>query len=315
MVEWWNILIDMDNESNDEKFYRMLDKVIHLCDERLDENENDVVALFFKGGSLGFQGRLRANREDWLKAANDGREALPIVQRAYKLEPLNYDVLLGIGIYNYYAAVIPEMYPVVKPLMMFFPAGNKEQGIAQLREASAKARYANIEAKYFLMNLLYNNEKQYSEALLLAHDLHKQFPHNSIFHRYLGRCFASLSMWQEMYDTWNDILKRCQKGQKGYTAAAEREAQYYVALALMNQGNYDEALQHFYRCDELSRTLDKDGPSGFMIMANLKVGMIYDIQSKRQYAIQQYDKVLQWKEYQDSHKLAEEYKKTPFRKF
>lgn len=318
MVEWWDILIDLDNEARperDEKFYRMLDKVIELCDERLDKNENDVTALFFKGGSLGFQGRLRANREDWLKAANDGREALPIVQQAYKLEPNNYDVLLGIGIYNYYAAVIPEKYPVVKPLMIFFPSGDKEKGIIQLREASEKARYANIEAKYFLMNLLYNNEKQYNEALTLATELHRLYPNNTLFHRYLGRCFASLSMWEEMYATWNEVLQRCQTGQRGYNTLAEREAHYYVGLYKMNQGDNDGALRHFYRCDELSRTLDKDGPSGFMVMTNLKIGMIYDKQLKRQYAVQQYDKVLQWKEYQDSHKQAAQYKKTPFGKF
>jgi tetratricopeptide (TPR) repeat protein len=315
MVEWWNILIDIDNESSDERFYRMLDKVISICDERLDENEDDVVALFFKGGSLGFQGRLRANREDWLKAANDGREALPIVQQAYKLEPYNYDVLLGIGIYNYYAAVIPEMYPVVKPLMIFFPSGDKEKGIAQLRQASMKAQYANIEAKYFLMNLLYNNEKLYAEALPLALELRNQYPNNTLFHRYAGRCYASLSMWQEMYDAWNDVLQSCQKGQRGYNSLAEREAQYFIGLYQMNQGSYSEALKHFYRCDELSRTLDRDRQSGFMVMANLKIGMIYDKQMKRQYALQQYDKVLRWKEYQDSHKQAEQYKKTPFGRF
>ena len=35
----------------------------------------------------------------------------------------------------------------------------------------------------------------------------------------------------------------------------------------------------------ISRKLDKDETSGFMSLANLIVGMIYDVQGKRQYAI------------------------------
>ena len=75
----------------------------------------------FKGGAIGFRGRLRATRDSWIKAADDGREALPIVEQASKLDSNNTDVELGFGIYNYYAAVIPDEYPMIKPLMIFFP--------------------------------------------------------------------------------------------------------------------------------------------------------------------------------------------------
>lgn len=62
---------------------------------------------------------MRALRESWLKAADDGREALPIVEEASALDPDNMDVQLGFGIYNYYADVIPNEYPILKPLMIF----------------------------------------------------------------------------------------------------------------------------------------------------------------------------------------------------
>ena len=79
----------------------------------------------------------------------------------------------------------------------------------------------------------------------------------------------------------------------------------------MNYGKYDSALQYFYVADELSRTLD-NGHSGFMTVTNLKIGMIYDIQGKRELAIMQYKKVLDMKDYQNAHKQAEDYIKKPF---
>jgi tetratricopeptide (TPR) repeat protein len=312
MVEWWRILMDIDNTAYDEKFYSMLDRVIRLCDRRLDKDENDVTALFFKGGSIGFRGRLRAHREEWLKAANDGRLALPIVQKANRLSPQNYDVLLGIGIYNYYAEIVPEQYPFVKPAMIFFPKGDKQKGIEQLRAASEKAKYADIEAAYFLLQLYHNFEKDYNQALGLAQRLHLRFPNNPIFHRYLGRSYAAVGLWSEMKTTFEMVLSRVKLKQVGYGVAAEREAEYYLGLHAMTFNKLEEAVRRFSRCDELSRGLDKDGPSGFMTMANLKLGMVYDLLAKRDVAVSQYQKVLKWDDYMDSRRIASQYIKKPY---
>lgn len=312
MVQWWRILIDIDNEERDDALYDALDSVVDMCDEMLDKNPNDVTALFFKGGSIGFKGRLKAHRSEWIGAANAGRKALPIVQRASVLDSTNYDVLLGSGIYNYYAEIIPEEYPFVKPLMLFVPPGDKQRGIQQLAVAAEKGKYAGIESMYFLMQLCFVYEKDYPKALSLARVLHSRFPNNMLFHKYLGRCYVALNNWQEADSVFSEILSRSQKSQRGYTASIGREAEYYLGLNDMNTRRYETALQHLYRCDELSRALDKEEPSGFMVMTNLKVGMIYDALAKRDLAVSQYRKVLGMKQFKDSYKQAEQYLRTPF---
>jgi tetratricopeptide (TPR) repeat protein len=314
MVDWWKIVTDLDNTSYDDHFLSQLDRVIDLCDQRLDKDEHDAAALFFKGGALGFRGRLHGNRGDWVKAANDGRTALPIVQDAYKLAPQNSDILLGIGIYNYFAEVVPEQYPFVKPFMIFFPKGNRQKGIAQLRLASEKAVYANIEASYFLMQLLQNFEKRSDEALTLATKLHAKYPNNVIFHKYVGRCSASLSNWSVMRKIYTEVLDRVVLKKIGYDNIVEREAHYYLGLDEMNSQHLDAALTHFYHADELSRTIERKEQTGFMVMTNLKIGQIYDMQKKRDLAKTQYEKVLKFDDFQDAHKQAEQYLKTPYGK-
>ncbi len=307
MIEWWRIIINPENTSNDEYFYSLLEKVIFLCDKKLESNPNDLTALFFKGGAIGFRGRLRVHREQWLYAANDGRLAIPIVHQAYSLEPTNTDVLLGMGIYNYYRDVIPEIYPIVKPFVILFPKGDKMLGIQQLKQAAEKARYANYEATYFLIQILFNFEKKYSQALPLALKLYRKFPTNPIFHRYVGRLYGSLGRWKEMKNTFEEVLENHSKKYLGYNDSAIREAHYYLGIYHFNFGNYDSALNHFYKCDEFSRSLDTGKQSGFMVMANLKIGMIYDLQSKRDLAIMQYNKVLNMTAYDGSHEQAKQY--------
>ena len=315
MVDWWKILLDIENESLDDKFLAKLDVVIDKCDSMLEINPDDLTAMFFKGGSLGFRGRLRANRGSWIKAANDGRLALPIVQRAFKIAPENYDILLGIGIYNYYAEAIPEQYPIVKPLMLFFPSGDKKKGIEELTTAAAHAQYAAIEAGYFLLQLNYTHERQYEKARELAQKLFRQFPANVVFHRYIGRCYVSLGKWDSARVTFADILSRCNApggGKIGYWDSAKREALYYLGIYSMNNGDYDEALSDLYACDETSRKLDKNGESGFMVLANLRIGYIYDLQMKRDLAIKQYTKVLDMKKFENSYEQAEQYLKSRY---
>ena len=312
MVQWWKILIDIDNEQYDTQFFDALDRVVDICDSILEKNENDVTAIFFKGGAIGFKGRLKFHRNDYLAAANAGRKALPLVQDASALDPNNVDLLLGSGIYNYYAEVIPNEYPFVKPLLLFIPPGDKKKGMEQLRVAAERGKYASVEATYFLLQIFYFYEKDFMQALVLSENLHSRYPNNMLFHRYLGRCYVSMSNNVRAQEVFAEIADRARRGQRGYNANTEREAEYYMGIGEMNDRRYETALQHFYRCDELSRILDKNEPSGFMTMANLKTGMVYDLLSKRDLALVQYRKVLGMKDYRDSRRQAEQFLQLPY---
>ena len=312
MTEWWRILSNFDDESHDKQFYDMLAKVEDMCDKRLEKNENDVTALFFKGGAVGFRGRLRANRGAWLAAANDGLVALPAVRKAFKLEPNNYDVLLGMGIYNYYADVVPSQYPIVKPLMIFLPGGDKKKGLEQLELAAQKARYARTEAMYFLLQTYFTYEKQFVRALELARELHTKYPRNPLFHRMVGRCYVSLGYWAEAVKIFNEVEERYRNHQVGYDDYDGREAYYYRGRNYFLAGKFDESLKNLYRCDEISRKIDKNGGSGFMSMANLTIGMIYDVQQKRGSALAQYQKVLNMKEYENTYRDSRRFMEHPY---
>jgi hypothetical protein len=107
-------------------------------------------------------------------------------------------------------------------------------------------------------------------------------------------------------------VARVSKRQRGYSSHALREAEYYLGVCDLNNKRYESALQHLYRCDELSRHLDTDEVSGFMVMANLKAGMACDALEQRATAEKQYRKVLAMREYLDSHKQAEQFLRLPF---
>jgi tetratricopeptide (TPR) repeat protein len=307
MIDWWKILLDPDNESYDEIFFQKLEDVIYQCDQLLDKNPIDVDALFFKGGSIGFRGRLRAFRESWLKAADDGREALPIVEEAASLDPNNMDVQLGFGIYNYYAGVIPNEYPMIKPLMIFFPNGDKEKGIQQLKNTAFNGKFAKYEARYFLMTLYY----RYENNLLMAEDfsrlLQEDFPDNPVFEKWRGRIAVKRGDYQLVDSIFNSVLYKADKKMFGYnTPNSIREAAYYIGSNLKNNGYLDSAKVYFQKCIQQSQKIDEDGEeSGFQVNAYIFLAQIEETMNRKSEAIRLYEKILNLRDYGRSHSIAE----------
>lgn len=313
MVLWWKIMIDLDNESYDDSFIDKLDESIDYCDDLLDKNPNDPNALFFKGGSLGFRGLIYSIRKSWFKAAGDGAEALPIVTKVYKTDTTNVDVQLGFGIYNYFAVALPEQYPVIKPLMVFIPKGDKKKGLRQLDYASRKGKYANIEARFTLLKLYYQFEKDYDKAMEYANWLVRDFPNNPVFHRYLGQIHIKKYGYQKASEIYEDIYERCNKGMFGYHKKVKRESAYYLGVRYKLDRNIDKAIQMFEESEKISNQIDEDEESGFLINAVLYLGMLNDSKGNREKAKKYYNKVLDLPDYGDAQKKAEEYLKNPYR--
>ena len=309
MIIWWQIMLDQDNESYDELFEDKLEEVIDFCDDILDENDKDIDALFFKGGSLGFRGRLYSIRKEWFDAALDGKDALPIVYEAYEIDPTNEDVKLGFGIYNYYAAAIPEKYPFIKPAMIFFPSGDKEKGIKQLEAAAEKAKYAAIEAEFFLMNLYYQFEDDYNKALIYAEALHNKFPDNPIFHKYLGRIYIKKGNYHTASKYFLEIKNKYEDSVLGYSDVLMREASYYLGVNYMNKNEIESAKSSFTLSTNLSEKLDarNDEESGFQINGYLYLGKICANTNDNELAKKYYNKVLDMRDYRNSHDKVKRY--------
>lgn len=313
MIEWWKITLDPDNESYDQIFEKKIDKVIDICDDDLDTNAYDINALFFKGGAIGYRARLSTLRDNWFSAVKDAKEALDILQKCQQIAPFNHDIMLGTGIYNYFSQKFPEEYPLLKPLMVFLPNGDKRLGLFQLRAASKYARYASVESKVVLLQIYYSFENNSYEALQIAQELHNKYPNNAYFHRYLSRCMVRMGMSTDSEKEWREILNRAMKNMFGYNSVSVREATYYIGVSLMNRYDYDEAQKYLEKSLEGSKKIDKK-PSGFYISTLLKLGNIYDARNNRNQAVNYYKKVLSIPEWNSSHSTAKKYLEKPFQK-
>lgn len=312
MVTWWRVLIDLDDRSHDEAFYAQLARCVEVCDQRLAEDPLNFDAILFKGGAIGFRGRLRGDREQYLQAARDGLRSLPLLEKSSQLEPSNKDILFGQGIYNYFADVMPQRHAIIRPVMAFLPDGDRQRGLDQLREVAEHGRYARAEAAYFLAQIYRIFERDNRAALPYLQSLHARYPDNALFHRYAARNLIEVGRWDEGCMLYQRYVDRSQKGHTGYHVHGRIEALYYLGRYAFFKRRPDEAGLHLRAADALIEGTDRERDLAYGALANLYLGMLADLTNDLAEAELRYARVLSLPVHSDSHARAKRYIETPY---
>ncbi len=307
---WWEILLDFSDTSHDKAFYAAMEDVIDRCDRMLKQDKHNFDAMFFKGAAFGFRGRLRSNRREWFRAATDGKRAMDYVLGVANKDPDNHDYAFGKGIYDYYAAVIPARYPFIKPVTMFLPKGNRERGLRQLERTAAEGYYIQTEAAYFLLQIYYLFEKNFTKSVEYVTWLRERHPANSFFHTIEGRIYARWGYWGKVEPIFQDVLARYKQGQAGYNAAAAEQALYYLARSRMAAHQHQDALGYLLQLEALSARNSDD--TYFKVMGRLRQGMAFDALGQRSLAQDRYRQVLSMTDWGNARKQARQYLKRPY---
>lgn len=309
---WWNhIMLNLSDTSHDEAFLATMDAVVERCDELLDEDGDSLDALFLKGAALGFRARLYSNRERWMKAVMDGRRAVSAVRKVGDLAPETPDYVFGKGMYDYYAAIIPEHYSFAKAVMFFLPDGDREQGLRQLEQAAENGQYIQTEAVYFLLQIHYLYENDYRKSREYATWLRGRHPDNPYFHSFEARVYARWGQWDQARKGFRSVLERYQQRQTGYNDYFAQQALYFLARDRMHAGAYDAAIDYLVKLEALTTDDSDDNP--YRVLGRLRQGMAYDALGKRDAATQRYREVLELDDHDEAHDRAQEYLKEPYK--
>ncbi|NJN42409.1 MAG: tol-pal system protein YbgF [Flammeovirgaceae bacterium] len=231
LSEWWKIFPNMHVTTNDDLFLSYMDSTI-LIANNLYENfpEYRIESAFFLAAAYGFKGRLYADdeRKNWRKAASMGKTALNYLEVCREKTYLSPELLFGDALYNYFSVWVPENYPVLKPVLWFFPKGDKALGLSQLKEVSYNAFYTRTEAMVWLMRIWNSYENDQVHAFQLAEYLFQTYPQNSYFHRYYARMLYSRGLYGQMEEVCQEILTRIDSSQVGYEATSGRYAAFFL---------------------------------------------------------------------------------------
>ncbi len=310
LTTWWQILLDLSDTRYDEAFYSAMTNVIERSDQVLAQDRDNFDAIFFKGMALGFRGRLRSNRRDWLRAAADAKRAMDYVLAVADTDSTNHDYVFGSGLYHYYADIIPKRYPFARAITTFLPSGDREQGLAELTRTATQGYFLRTEATYFLLLIHYIYEQDFRACVDYVTWLRTEHPGNAFFHTLEGRVYARWGRWEVSETVFAEVLERYRSHAPGYKAAMAEQALYYLARARLEAGEPQVALSHLLPLEALAARIETD--SYFKVLGRLLQGMAYDAMNRRDQAVARYEAVLSMQNWGTTHARARRYLNSPY---
>ena len=235
-----------------------------------------------------FKGRFELMRQNWFSSYNLAYDAIQALKTCQKLDPNNKDVLLGLGIYDYYTAKLSGVLKLLTYL--FLHKGDKDEGLRKLNVAAREALYSSLESKSMLIHIYLFLEEDFAKALPLIQDLRIQFRKNMRYPYFEGLAYIRLneeSKYREMVDLLRaESLKRKTKSD---FIIWEHQALYLEATYHLFRGETQEARS---KLDTILSDADPVRDPDMIAFPILKKGMSYDLEKKRETALDYYRQVV-----------------------
>lgn len=310
LSEWWKIAPNIEVEKYDDKFIAYMDTSIVLAERLYEREEENIEAAFFLSAAHGFKGRLYAERKSWGKAASAGKSSLDYLEISRGQHDLSPEFLFGDALYNYYSVWVPDNYPLLKPILMFFKKGDKALGIRQLKEVSNYAFYTRTEAQFYLMRILSIEEKNPAAALPISDYLAKTFPDNAYFQRYHARLLYTLGRYRQAEEVSLDIMAKIDSNMVGYEATSGRYASFYLGQIYGLYQEQEKAKQYYQRAVSFGEETEAY-ESGYYLYALLELAKIADKEKNKKESRDYLRQIKQHaKRKHPAHKAARDYMKS-----
>ncbi|MDP7032271.1 MAG: tetratricopeptide repeat protein [Gemmatimonadota bacterium] len=203
-IEWHRVATGLEGtgsgSSAEKQFFARMDAAIELGEAAADRDPDDVAARFFLGGAYGYKARYLALREDWWSAYRTGRRGVKHLEWVAEHAPDLGDAKLGLGIYHYYADVLPSVLKFFSGFLGLH--GDREKGMAELKEAAIHGTLVSVEARFFLAELQTSFEDEHWTALGYSRDLRDTYPENELFRWLNGRILDELHLSELALPEW-----------------------------------------------------------------------------------------------------------------
>jgi len=309
MVSWSRLVTGFWSQKMEDEYLERIERTITVAKEIVQSGKADDDTYLYLGGALGFKGRFYLMEHRWLSSFSLAVDAVDALKTCLAMNPGNKDVLLGLGIFDYYTARLSGFLKFVTFLLVH--KGNREEGIRKLFQAAGEAPLSSIEAKSVLLHIFLFVEGDYRRAMPLARELSGRFQKSRIYKYLEGVAYARLGMQQELRAVLADM--RAKAGKESARSLGNqwlRRSFYLEATWALLKGEYEAARQ---KLDLVLAIPDPEEDPYMIAWPLLKKGISYDLESRREEAIELYTRVMKMENGAGAQFLSEKFIRKPAR--
>jgi tetratricopeptide (TPR) repeat protein len=281
---FWMFSADMHNQQIGDIFKQISYQAVDVAEKRLEENKQDINALFYLGGAYGSLGRYYGMTYSYLKSYWYGKKGVKYLEQVVELDSTYYDAYLGLGIYHYLADVLPKFVKVLSFILGL--QGDHDLGIAELQLTAERGVYARIEALFFLGAIYTYRERDYQQAMNIWNKLLLRYPDNPGVLIHQGRCYASMGQCQSALDTYQKILDQKEMADRLPLASIH----YQLGTVYFKMNDFEAAISA-YKTALATDTLYSGARRWTYPWSLYGLGQIYEILGQPQQARDYYSQI------------------------
>ena len=273
----------------DKEFERTAARAVALADRQLREEPDHLEARLARGAAYGVSSRFhlfRGHQHEAARSAVRMRQDLLLVRDR---DPSSREALFGLGLYDYYADVLPRLVKVLRFLARI-PGGDRERGLGAIEEAGQEPslHWTEIHAQLYEIYAFY--EVKPDRALREIRELHRRYP---------GWPLWGLKLAEHLRDRMGLFAESAEIAR----AVAEREERRHPqerggAAALLARLSWGESRLRDLRFEEARRAMapllaDREAPVFLRARAHLFSGLSFEREGERAAAVLEYRQALE----------------------
>jgi len=276
MVHFYLYTLNRD-EQDLNRFFSESERVIKVCEDLLDQNDNDATAKFYLGGIYGYRGLAYQTSGSILRAAQNGREGYLLLEEAVRSNPQLYDAQMGFGLFRYLLAKLPGSMQWILRLLGF--EGDLEGGLQSLKLAAEKGIYTRTEAKLFLSQFLFAEGRE-DTAMQYLDQLRREYPTNTLF-------LVLYAFWQHRLHNLDEAMSAVKTAielnRQNHVRYGEELAYSTLGSIYFTRNEFDSAKVNYERYLTMTKNIERT-PNWTMYRA----GVACEIAGDRELAMQFY---------------------------
>jgi hypothetical protein len=258
-------------------------QAVKLCDDRLAKNPNDVDALYVRGVARGLKSTYMALVDkSFVAALRNAVAARHDHERVLQIDPKYIDAKTVVGTHNYVVGSLPMPVKILAGIAGL--GGSKKKGLEYLEQASKEGRESSVDARIALA-LFLRREARYGDASAVVQTLTTQYPKNFLFALENCNLLKDGGKGHDAVSCYQKLLDGAKSGE--YVGPHIEFAAFGLAESLRGQKDYEGALKQY----EFTATV----PTGQLSLkqrSELAAGEMYDVLSKRDQAVHEYQAVI-----------------------
>jgi len=266
-----------------ERINQLSDQALALSQAQLDQNPNNVDALYARGVTRGLRATyMGMGQHAWLAALRSAVGARRDHERVLELDPNFVDAKNIVGIHLYVIGSLS--WPVKMAAAVTGMTGSKQKGLADLRDVAAHGTPDVASDAKIALALFLRREQKYAEAIQVVGQLQQSYPKNFLVAAEYAHLLNAAGHGQAAIAAYSKVVDGCKTN--SYSVCRIDVPAYGLGEALRGQREYERAAEAY----NLAASASPDPE--MRQRATLAAGQMYDVLHQRDTALAKYREVI-----------------------